>query len=195
MKVLLNLACLRATVCQFVNSQKWLRFVFWELNLIIKRYKGHLEQPHSREVSISSEYEVPSVQRKTTFLLLLLVTPQQTPVGAAAWQDRGQSMRGILLVDVHVLSGWCRFSCSLTISPWHVNSGHEIRQMFTDFTRIFESQFSTGIILPVSQVGPVYPGWQWQTGAPLSERRHSPFPQRCPLQAGGSCWRSQYWPW
>lgn len=88
-------------------------------NLIIKpkHYKGHLKQPHSRAVSISSEYEVPSVQRKTTFLLLLLVTPQQTPVGAAAWQDRGQSIRGILLVDVHVLSGWWRFSCSLTISP------------------------------------------------------------------------------
>lgn len=119
------------------NSQKWLRmffFFFWESNLLIKCYKGHLEQPHSREVSISSEYEVPSVQRKTTFLLLLLVTPQQTPVGAAAWQDRGQSMRGILLVDVHVLNGWCRFSCSLTISPWHVNSGkRNKKKMFTDF--------------------------------------------------------------
>lgn len=80
-------------------------------------YNGHLEQPHSRAVSISSEYEVPSVQRKTTFLLRLLVMPQQTPGGAAVWQDRGQSMRGILLVDVHVLMGWWRFSCSLTISP------------------------------------------------------------------------------
>lgn len=89
-----------------------------------RRYNGHLEQPHSRAVSISSEYEVPSVQRKTTFLLLLLVTPQQTPAGAAAWQDREQSMRGILPVDVHVLNGWWRFSCSLTISPWHVSSGH-----------------------------------------------------------------------
>lgn len=102
---------------------------FWESILIIKCYKGHLEQPHSRAVSISSEYELPSVQRKNTFLLLLLVAPQQRPVAAAAWQDRGQSMRGILLVDVHVLSGWCRFSCSLTISPWHETSGQEIRQM------------------------------------------------------------------
>lgn len=86
-------------------------------------YNWHLEQPHSRAVSISSEYEVPSVHRNTTFLLRVLVTPQQTPEGAVAWQDRGQSMRGILLVDVHVLSGWWRFSCSLTISPWHVSSG------------------------------------------------------------------------
>lgn len=86
-------------------------------------YNWHFEQPHSRAVSISSEYEVPSVHRNTTFLLRVLVTPQQTPEGAVAWQDRGQSMRGILLVDVHVLSGWWRFSCSLTISPWHVSSG------------------------------------------------------------------------
>lgn len=78
-------------------------------------YNGHLEQPHSRAVSISSEYEVPSVQRKTTFLRLVLVTLQQTP--GEAWQDLEQSMRGILLVDVHVLKGWWRFSCSLTISP------------------------------------------------------------------------------
>lgn len=132
-------------------------------------YNGHLEQPHSRAVSISSEYEVPSLQRKTTFLRLLLVMPQQTPGGAEAWQDLGQSMRGILLVDVHVLKAWWRFSCSLTISPWHVSS--------------------------VSQVGPVYLGWQWQTGSPSSDTRHSPRPQRCPLQAGGSCRRSQYWPW
>lgn len=110
---------------------------FWESILKIKCYKGHLEQPHSRAVSISSEYELPSVQRKNTFLLLLLVAPQQRPLAAAAWQDRGQSMRGILLVDVHVLSGWCRFSCSLTISPWHETSGQEIRQMFTDFNGIF----------------------------------------------------------
>lgn len=95
-------------------------------------YNGHLAQPHSSAVSISSEYEAPSLQRNTTFRFLLLVTPQQTPGGAAAWQDLGQSMRGILLVDVHVLKGWCRFSCSLTISPWQVN--------------------------PVSQVGPVKPG-------------------------------------
>lgn len=135
-KVLLNLACLRASLSWKIHKNGCGLF-FWGSNLIIKCYKGHLEQPHSRAVSISSEYEVPSVQRKNTFLLLLLVTPQQTPVGAAAWQDRGQSMRGILLVDVHVLSGWCRFSCSLTISPWHVNSGHEIRQMFTDFNGIF----------------------------------------------------------
>lgn len=33
-------------------------------------------------------------------------------------------MRGILLVDVHVLMGWWRLSCSLTISPWHVTSRH-----------------------------------------------------------------------
>lgn len=137
------------------KSQKWLRFVFNIKSnnnhkiIIIKQkhYKGHLEQPHSRAVSISSEYEVPSVQRKTTFLLLLLVTPQHTPVGAAAWQDRGQSIRGILLVDVHVLSGWWRFSCSLTISPWHVNSGHEMRRMFTDFNWFlrFQSSFWTDI--------------------------------------------------
>lgn len=87
-------------------------------------YNGHLEHPHSRAVSSSSEYEVPSLQRKTTFLFLLLVTPQQTPGGAAAWQDLGQSIRGILLVDVHVRIDWWRFSCSLTISPWHVSSGH-----------------------------------------------------------------------
>lgn len=80
-------------------------------------YNGHFEQPHSRAVSISSEYEDPSVQRKTTFRFLLLVTPQQTPGGAAAWQDRGQSMRGILPVDVQVLKGWCLFSCSRIISP------------------------------------------------------------------------------
>lgn len=80
-------------------------------------YNGHFEQPHSRAVSISSEYEEPSVQRKTTFRFLLLVTPQQTPGGAVAWQDRGQSMRGILPVDVQVLKGWCLFSCSRTISP------------------------------------------------------------------------------
>lgn len=55
--------------------------------------------------------------------------------------------------------------------------------------------FPNGRHLPVSQVGPVYPGWQWQTGAPLSKTWHSPFPQCCPLQAGGSCRRSQYWPW
>lgn len=84
---------------------------------IWRRYNGHLEQPHSRAVSISSEYELPSVHRKTTFLRLVLLTPQQTPEGAVAWHDLGQSMRGILLVDVHVLSGWWRLSCSLTISP------------------------------------------------------------------------------
>ncbi|MEQ2255070.1 hypothetical protein ILYODFUR_009959 [Ilyodon furcidens] len=86
------------------------------------RYSGHLEQPHSRAVSISSEYEVPSVQRKTTFLLLVFVTPQQTPGGADAWQDLGQFMRGILLVDVHVLMAWWRFSCSLNISPLQLSS-------------------------------------------------------------------------
>lgn len=95
-------------------------------------YNEHFEQPHSKAVSISSEYEEPSVQRKTTFRFLLLVTPQQTPGGAVAWQDRGQSMRGILLVDVQVLKGWCLLSCSRTISPWQDNS--------------------------VSHVAPVYPG-------------------------------------
>lgn len=135
---------------QFVvkNSQKWLRFGCKIDYKKQQHYNGHLEQPHSRAVSISSEYEVPSVQRKTTFLLLVLVTPQHTPVGAAAWQDRGQSMRGILLVDVHVLRGWWRFSCSLTISPWHVNSGHEMRWIFTDFnwSLWFQSPFSTDVI-------------------------------------------------
>ena len=107
-----------------VEFTKWQRWVLRNKTNELRRcYNGHLEQPHSRAVSISSEYEVPSVQRNTTFLLLLLVMPQQTPVGAAAWQDRGQSMRGILLVDVHVLMAWWRFRCSLTISPWHVSSG------------------------------------------------------------------------
>ncbi len=170
-------------------------------------YNGHLEQPHSRAVSISSEYEVPSVQRKTTFLLLFLVTPQQTPGGAAAWQDRGQSMRGILLVDVHVLIGWWRFSCSLTISPWHVSAGYSWRKdikhtscvlifaISWDHFFLISTSSSNLSILPVSQVAPVYPGWQWQTGSPASDTRHSPCPQRCPLQAGGSCRRSQFWPW
>lgn len=99
-------------------------------------YNGHLEHPHSKAVSMSSEYEVPSLQRKTTFLLLLLVTPQQTPGGAVAWQDRGQSMRGILLVDVHVRIVWWRFSCSLTISPWHVSSGHWWQNIHIRYTVI-----------------------------------------------------------
>ncbi|KAG7256592.1 hypothetical protein CRUP_000166, partial [Coryphaenoides rupestris] len=97
-------------------------------------WKGASPLPHSVAVSISSEYEVSSVQRNTAFLRRLLVGPQQTPGGADAWQERGQSMRGILLVD-------------------------------------------------------------WQTGSPVSETRHSPCPQRCPLQAGGGWRRSQYWPW
>lgn len=82
-----------------------------------RRYNAHAEQPHSTGVSISSEYVVPLVQRNTAFLLRLLVTPQQKPGGAAAWQDRGQSTRAILAVDVHVVIGWWRLSGSLTISP------------------------------------------------------------------------------
>lgn len=171
-------------------------------------YNGHLEQPHSRAVSISSEYEVLSVQRKTTFLFRLLVTPQQTPGGAAVWQDRVQFMCGILLVDVHVLMGWWRFSCSLTISPWHVTSGHwwkkkkfnfdllRLLKSWDIFLLIYINSFYISFIIPVLHVGPVYPGWQWQTGSPASDTRHSPCPpQRCPLQAGGSCRRSQNWPW
>lgn len=102
-------------------SQNWQRCVLQNNpGMVLCRYNGHLEQPHSRGVSISSEYEVPSVQRKTTFLRLVLVTPQQTPGGA--WQYLGQSMRGILLTVVQVLMAWCRFSCSRTIIPGHVSS-------------------------------------------------------------------------
>ena len=110
-----NLRATASLTCRIHKMAAW--GVAKRTNELRCCYNGHLEQPHSRAVSISSEYEAPSVQRKTTFLLLLLVGPQQTPGGAAAWQDRGQSMRGILLVDVHVLMGWWRFSCSLTISP------------------------------------------------------------------------------
>ncbi|KAG7254934.1 hypothetical protein CRUP_004740, partial [Coryphaenoides rupestris] len=34
-----------------------------------------------------------------------------------------------------------------------------------------------------------------ETGSPVSEKRHSPCPQRCPLQAGGGRRRSQSRPW
>lgn len=119
------------------------------------RHSGHWEQPHSKAVSISSEYEVPSVQRKTTFRRLVLVTPQQTPGGADVWQDCGQVMRGTLLVEVQVLKAWWRFSCSLSISPWQLSS----EPKHGDLSKKPEDQRLTFscvvLVLPVSHVGPV----------------------------------------
>lgn len=49
-------------------------------------------------------------------------------------------------------------------------------------------------VSPVSQVGPLYPGWQWQTGSPFSVALHSPCTQWCPLHAADSSRLSQDWP-
>lgn len=128
------------------------------------------------------------MQRNATFRRRVLVTPQQTPGGAAAWQDRGHATRGTLVVEVQVRMAWCRFSCSRSVSPWQRSSvaggaGGEARGQ-----RSAGSEVGGAPVLPVLQVGPVKPGSQWQTGTPDSEVRHSPWAQ---LQAG----RSQDGPW